>query len=567
MKRSQANIFLWLLVILLANLWVFSFFNHAFDDDEFQHAHVAWLLHHGYTPYKDFFEHHLVFYHRLMAPLFNLGENFRQIFLFRGISLISAAGTLILLYRLGRSFGISPLASGTGIWLIGIVPMFLLKMTEARPESLAILAFSGALSLMFAKSGKFKQSLTGYNTRNEKIDSKEQPKGWTPNFGVQALACLRKLVSFHPNPFWQFILIGLLTGVMSLLSQKYVIIAGTLLITIYFLHGWKQSLISITSFLISIAIYAGWMLASSCGKEAFESVILLNLRWKYTFPPSGYLVELFTTGGVLFVCGTFGIVMNVFQGHLRRQAFAFAVLLAGSILQIYLVPVPYRQSFLPMLVILAIGTMFFFSSMYRISRTARSGWVALIVPLLLGASSLTALPGQLKADNRSDISQMKEIAKLAPSGPVFDGRGLMFFRMHVGYYACMHHEILLMIDPDKYAENVIRSLQSDGLPPVIRDYRVQKMPEYINIFISNHYLQSMIPGVLSAGFLKERLVPKKPEVMNIMAGGNWKATWRGGNITVDGIPIVNGQIFILERGAHIFVSDNLSWDFRLERSY
>ncbi|HBC86866.1 MAG TPA: hypothetical protein DCZ94_07930 [Lentisphaeria bacterium] len=540
MKRSQAYIFLCLVTILLANLLIFSFFNHAFDDDEFQHVHIAWLLHHGYIPYKDFFEHHLVFYHRLTAPLFVFGENFRQIFFFRGISMISAAGALFLLYRCGRSFGFSPIASGTGTWLLGITPMFLLKMTEARPEALAIFAFTGALSLMFAPA---------------RADS------CRPGKSAESPEILTRRIQ------WKFIFIGLLAGAMALLSQKYVIAAGALLAAIYFLNGWKPAVITASAFCASVAAYSGWMLAIGAGNNAFESVILLNLRWKYSFSPSGYFVELYTTAGILFVTGVFGILRALFQGHTRRQAFALATLLAGCLLQIFLVPVPYRQSFLPLLVILALGSMFFSASIFQLATVVRRGWAIFAIPLLLGASSLAALPRQLSADNRADISQMKEIAKFAPSGPVFDGRGLMFHRMHVGYHACMHHEILMMLDADKYSEDVIRSLQDAGMPPVIRDYRVQKMPDMINSFISDNYLPSTIPGVLTAGLSRERLVPKKPEVMNIRASGTWKATWRGGKFSIDGEPIVNGQIIILERGSHILVSENLSWDFRIERSY
>ena len=324
MRRRHIFIFLLALCALLSALWIYSSIRHAFDDDEFQHLHISWLLYHGYTPYTDFFEHHLVFYHRLMAPLFSFGEGFWQIFLFRGISLLSAAGALFLLYRCGRSFGLSPAACGIGVWLLGLAPMFLLKMTEARPEPVAIFAFAGALNLIFAKSA-------------------ESPE------------ILSKRIR------WKFIFTGILLGAMTLLSQKYVISAGTLLAAIYFLHGWKPAVLVASAFCAALAAYCCWMLAIGAGNDAFESVILMNLRWKYSFSSSGYFVELYTSAGILLVTGVFGILRALFQGRTRRQAFALATLLAGCVLQILLVPVPYRQAFLPLLAILALGTMFFSS--------------------------------------------------------------------------------------------------------------------------------------------------------------------------------------------------------------
>ena len=46
----------------------------AFDDDEFQHAHVAWLIRNGQVPHADFFEHHFTAYHALLSVVFLPGD-------------------------------------------------------------------------------------------------------------------------------------------------------------------------------------------------------------------------------------------------------------------------------------------------------------------------------------------------------------------------------------------------------------------------------------------------------------------------------------------------------------
>ena len=43
--------------------------NRRIDPDESQHLHVAWLITQGQVPYRDFWEHHLPFFHYAMAPL------------------------------------------------------------------------------------------------------------------------------------------------------------------------------------------------------------------------------------------------------------------------------------------------------------------------------------------------------------------------------------------------------------------------------------------------------------------------------------------------------------------
>ncbi len=530
MRRGRTIFIPALLAAFLASIWIFSAARHAFDDDEFQHAHLAWLLHHGAVPYKDFFEHHLVTYHRLMAPLFNLGEAAWQIFLFRGISLLAAAGALVLLYRGGRSLGLSPLSAFTGVWLLGLAPMFLLKMTEARPEALAILAFAGALSLTFAQSAESPEPLPRKNR-------------------------------------WRFVGVGILIGAMTLFSQKYVIAAGTVLAALYFLHGWKPATLVAAAFGACLAAYACWMLAIGAGGAAFESLILLNLGWKYSFSPSGYFVELFTTAGILIVGGVFGILRALFQGNRRRQAFALATLLAGCVAQILLVPVPYRQSFLPLLAILSLGAMFFASSIFHLAAAARREWLTLVIPLLLGTSSMAALPRQLSADNRADLLLMRSVAETAPSGPVFDGRGLLFFRPHVGRHACMHQEILMMLDANEYAQSVVNELKEAGFPPVLRDYRVRIMPDAILSFIAENYLPTGIPELLVAGIAKQRIAPGKTETIDIMASGAWQASWSGGNISMDGKPLVQNRPFSLEKGEHAMTADGLVWNFRLERKY
>ena len=57
--------FLWRLQLLMVR---------AFDADELQHLHSAWLVSEGFLPYRDYFQHHTPGLHYLLGPLFWLAD-------------------------------------------------------------------------------------------------------------------------------------------------------------------------------------------------------------------------------------------------------------------------------------------------------------------------------------------------------------------------------------------------------------------------------------------------------------------------------------------------------------
>jgi MFS family permease len=557
MRRWQARAWIAAVILSLAVVWGYAVVRHAFDDDEFQHTHVAWLLHHGQRPYADFFEHHLVLYHRLMAPLFHLGEGPGQLLLFRGVSLAAAAATLVLLYQAGRLLGASPPAAAAGIWLLGLTPMFLLKMSEARPEALAMLAFAAALRLMLGG----RRGAWGMGHGDESRSAVPQGDGAAFRQGHR---WLRRLEDCP----WRFLAIGILAALMTLFSQKYAVVAGGLLVANFALHGWRPSLALAAAAAVAAVLYVAWMLGLGVGREAFAAVVLLNLRWRYAFSPASYAAELYLTAGGLVATGLLGLLRSLTLPPRRRSAWALAVLFAASLALILLVPVPYRQSFLPLLAMLSLGAMGFCAALFRLAARHHRAWIGPAAAVMLGGASLAALPRQLAEDNRADLRRMAAIADLAPAGPVFDGRGLMVCRPHLGHHACMHHEILLMIDLEAYADEVVAALKAQALPPVIHDYRVAQMPEAIRRFIAENYLPSDIPDVLVAGLRRDRLMPGRTVSLAIPVAGRWRASWRGqAGLALNGTPLENGASIDLDPGEHRLVAQGLAWDFRLVRDY
>jgi hypothetical protein len=73
--------------------------------------------------------------------------------------------------------------------------------------------------------------------------------------------------------------------------------------------------------------------------------------------------------------------------------------------------------------------------------------------------------------------------------------------------------------------------------------------------------------VLVAGIRRDRLVPGRETSLAIPVAARWRTTWRGGEASLDGIPLENGASMFLDIGEHRLKAFGLAWDFRLERDY
>ena len=192
-----------LLVKAFIAAWITFAFFHPFDDDEFQHTHFSWLINKGQLPYKDFFEHHMPVYHLFLSPLFFLTGGSAGIFLFRLVSVVSGLGTLLCVYLLSKRYA-SRTASALMVIIMGLTPMFMFKIVEARPASPAMLALSMAMLLLFGK---------------------EKGK-------------------------WSDLTAGILAGLCVLLSQKYVFVTAGLILALIIQKRWRACLLTFMGMII-----------------------------------------------------------------------------------------------------------------------------------------------------------------------------------------------------------------------------------------------------------------------------------------------------------------------------
>ncbi len=104
--------------------------NRSIDPDESQHLHVAWLVAQGQVPYRDFWEHHLPFFHYAMAPLTAWLPDRAEVYLVaRSLMAVLSAVAVILTWRLARRL------SADGATWAAVVLMFLPQFAETSTET------------------------------------------------------------------------------------------------------------------------------------------------------------------------------------------------------------------------------------------------------------------------------------------------------------------------------------------------------------------------------------------------------------------------------------------------
>ena len=132
------------LVALAVVLRIGVVLNRRIDPDESQHLHVAWLITQGQVPYRDFWEHHLPFFHYAMAPLTAwLAERPEVYFAARSMMTLLAAAAVVLTWRLARRLSVDGAVWAAVVLLF--LPQFAETSTETRPDVPALVAHLATL--------------------------------------------------------------------------------------------------------------------------------------------------------------------------------------------------------------------------------------------------------------------------------------------------------------------------------------------------------------------------------------------------------------------------------------
>ncbi|MCM8756904.1 MAG: hypothetical protein NC823_00285, partial [Candidatus Omnitrophica bacterium] len=495
--------------LVTAFFWLSLGYWRYFDDDEFQHIHFAWLLSQGLVPFRDFFEHHIPFYHLLVSPLMHLPSGSYLIFIFRFLSLACAFGTLGLIFSYcRRQDGQWPAAGAT--LMLAWAPIFAIKMVEARPEAPAILSFTLAAVTLLENRG--------------------------------ALSRARAF------------LVGFCLACTVLFSAKYLVVVFGLVLLVFLTEKFSTCLLTLAGAAAGCFPLLGYLAVTQSFSEFVQSVVVNNLFWKHSFSPQGYLFETFTQSPALVGLAFGGLLGGLFFQKPERGLVTLAGA-GGVFLAIFLLPEPYRQSFLPLFPLMALAGSFMLSLILSSLEPFGRKELALSSLIFFGSlPGVVQLGKEFFQSNREDLETMRLVEKIDPSaGPVLDGRGLMFYRAHLGFHACMHRGIMAMVDLEKYSAEVITELEKRKFPVVIFDYRVKDLPVALQDFIKNHYLPVENTAVYVPGLNIDRsLLTLAGTEVSIPITGEYQITWIGQGLAIDHRAVENNSILYLTEGNHHF---------------
>ncbi len=467
----------------------------AFDDDEFQHAHMAWLMARGEVPYRDFFEHHVPLHHLVLAPLTLGRPGPSRILVLRGFHV-----AIFLAWLGSLAWALRRWKAGTGGIILALTwcavsPIFLLKMIEVRPDGLSILLGTIAFGLLAAPA--------------------------------------RPLVA------------GIVAGAMVMATQKFVFLGIGLGAVAWALHGLRGAWRYSVGAFVAPVLVAAWLARAGAGPAAWEALVMMNLGWQETFSPAGYASQFWVTSAPLIVLGLAGAAVAWSDSETRRAGLAAAILTLSGVAAVLWIPIPFRQTYLMLAPGLALGAAMAVGRLGAAPGLAsfRHAGIALVVAGAL--PGLAGLRHEFKETLDADLALMREI-DATTEGPVFDGRRLVHWRHHAGRFGWFHEGLLMMLDEDDFTEETVRSLREADYPPLLWDYRFEYLPDALLDVFRAHYVPSEPDPLWRPGLRVERgRLAGTGAVLDVPAPGRYRVQWSGGAILIDGEPVEPGQVLVL----------------------
>lgn len=106
-----------------------------FSMDEFEHIHSAWYVNNGFTPYKDFFEHHhSLFWYMLVPFLWVFGETITSLIMARLLMYLFAMGMGWAVYSISRELNKKKRVGLLSVFILFTTVLFVHKSIEIRPD-------------------------------------------------------------------------------------------------------------------------------------------------------------------------------------------------------------------------------------------------------------------------------------------------------------------------------------------------------------------------------------------------------------------------------------------------
>lgn len=461
------------LVALAVVLRIGVVVNRPIDPDESQHLHVAWLVAQGQVPYRDFWEHHLPFFHYAIAPLTAWLANRSEVYLAgRALMALTAALVVVLTWRLARR-----LSADGAVWAVVVLlflPQFAETSTETRPDVPALLAHLASLLALV---------------------------GWREGRG----------------PGWLWV-VGAWQGVALALSLKALygvvgvalVVAGTPATEVTSRGGWVGSLGRLVGGASAVILPLLGGLAALGGAPAlhglFRDVVQGSIGFVdfgKTWPAYGselgaFLATALGLGLVLRVRGG-AIVSHPVHGVLLTPALAIAVALL-----LPRTPAVYQHAWLPLLPVIAVYAGLALATLREWGRRGPSrlrtalGLIALVGAVVIPAGELLTLA--VRNQNADDLGLMREELRLTcPGEPVLDGTALYVFRPAAYRFGVLIRGVREGVARGLIAEEVIaEDMRAARAPVAYADRRVRGMIGPVADLLRRHYVAGP-EGLLVAG--------------------------------------------------------------------
>ena len=536
-RRDPGELVFWLagvFLVLCPFLWRLQLLMvRAFDADELQHLHSAWLVSEGFLPYRDYFQHHTPGLHYLLGPLFWLRDVKTDAA--GALQLIFLSRQLMWLFTglgLGLTFCLGTVWKGASAGLVGTIMlgnciMYLEKTIEVRPDVAASALWTACVLILLVALSSPGQSAVSAN-----------PK-YMFSGALLALSLIftQKMMAALPGLF-----ITMIVHLIDGYRRKK--IALRIVSWIYFAMGVS----------VPIAAVACYFYFHGGLTALIEFCFLMNIdptaRWSSVY----YLTQLTRQDPWLVAIGAVAVVRHV-VGLVRGGGSRFGDVLLTSnvvalVIGLFVVPWPERQyyvTFLPLLALFAghliieiwrmlleltkgqatkgmqmeavitlislfyalwftLGTsnqvigelpvylMIWLCGVGVIWVVLKFGWSHMVLVLLLVCISWISLVQFRDAFKLGNTNQLDEIQYVIrntdPKATVLDGwSGIGVFRPHAFFYWFLHRRLVATLEVDAM-DSLLTGLKSAYIQPtlIIFDDDLQMVSPDLNEFVVHNYL-------------------------------------------------------------------------------
>jgi hypothetical protein len=488
--------------------------NRRIDPDESQHLHVAWLITQGQVPYRDFWEHHLPFFHYVMAPLTVwLAERPAVYFAARGVMALVAALVVWLTWRLARR-----LSADGAVWAVVILalsPQFAETSTETRPDVPALAAhLASLLALASWRAGGSAAWLWAAGAA----------QGAALGLSVKAVLALPGVLALliAPRPEGSP---GI--GRVGALARLFAAMAGVL-----------------GALFALLALIAG----PDVLRGLYRDVVQDSLRFVdfgKTWPVFGSEIGIFLVAalGFLLVVRVRGVGI---LAHPVHGALLLPTLSSAAILLLPRTPAVYQHAWLPLLPVTAIYAGLGVATLAEWSRRDRTRLgTGLALAAVVGAVVVPAaetLVFTVRNQNAADLRLMRRELRLAcPGQAVIDGTALYVFRPAAYRHGALIRGVREWVARGVIPEEAIADDMRAARAPVAHaDFRIRGMIGPVADLLRLHYVEGP-DGLLVAGSEIAAGPDGGRAIVNLLAEGPYLVAFDPGlEVAIDGTRVRPG---------------------------